>query len=292
MTIARKRYKYGLLLPALVVLFSTTIFPVLYALNVSFQEWRLTRSDEPTGYVGFDNYTRIFEDENFWNAVWNTVIYVVIVGVISLTVGMAIALLLQRQTRFNNLMKSLLIFPFAVALTLRGYSFRFMLTEGFGVIDAIIDTLFPTFDDVVWLADPTWALFWMGMPEIWGWAPLAGLMFLGALNNLPPDVTEAARVDGASSWRVVWHVTLPLLRPFIMIVALLKAIFSIRMFDLVAVMTGGGPGRSTQTLNYYIYQNGFAFFDMGYAAAMAVLMSLGLIVIALIYARMLQRSRL
>ena len=178
MVIARKRYKYGLLLPALVVLFATTIFPVLYALNLSFQEWRLTRSDEPTGYVGLDNYTRILEDDNFRNAVWNTIIYVGVVGVISLTLGMAMALLLQRRTRFNNLMKTLLIFPFAVALVLRGYSFRFMLTEGFGVIDAIIDTLFPAFDEVVWLADPTWALFWMGMPEIWAWAPLSALMFL------------------------------------------------------------------------------------------------------------------
>lgn len=287
-----RRYKYGLLLPALAILAATTIFPVVFALNVSLQDWRLTRSAEPLGYVGLDNYSRILGDANFWNSVMNTVIYIVVVGVLSLGIGFGAALLLQRVTRFNNFMKSLLIFPFAVALILRGYSFRFMLTEGFGVIDVIIDTLAPPLSSTIWLAEPGWALLWMGVPEMWAWAALSALMFLGALNQLPGEVTEAAMVDGASRGRIIWSVILPQLRPFILVVVLLKVIFSIRMFDLVQVMTGGGPGRSTQTLNYYIYQNGFVFFDMGYASALAIVMTVGMVLIALLYARVLERSRI
>ena len=126
------------------------------------------------------------------------------------------------------------------------------------------------------------------MSETWGWAPLIALMFVGALGAISPDIFNAAKIDGATNWEVFRHITLPLLRPVILIVTLLKTIFSLRMFDQVVTMTGGGPGKATQTINYYIYQIGFGrSLDMGYASAIAYILVVLLSIFAFFYVKVL-----
>ena len=279
--------KYFLLLPALLVIFVTTILPIAQVINISLQDWVLTRSLEPGPYVGFENYARAFDDGDFWNAVQVTIVYTLITSFFSIALGLFIAITLQKTTPVTSIVKALLIFPFAISLTLRGYSFRFMLLEGSGVIDSMLDIFLPPFSDILWLGEPASALFWLSVGVFWSWGPLGGLMLLGALNNIPSDIFEAARVDGAGNWRVFWNITLPLLRPMILVVALLITLFSIRMFDLVQTMTAGGPGRATETLNYFIYRVGFKFFDMGYASALAMILTIVLIILSYLYSRIL-----
>ncbi|MEM9778217.1 MAG: sugar ABC transporter permease, partial [Chloroflexota bacterium] len=189
----------------------------------------------------------------------------------------------------SGLVKSLLIFPFAISLTLRGYSFRFMLLEGQGILDTLIDLFIPipAVQETLWLGNPWTALFWITVPIFWSWGPLCGLMILGALNNISPEIFEAARVDGARPLRIFWNITLPLLRPMILVMILLVTLFSIRVFDVVHTMTAGGPGRSTEILNYYIYRIGFQIFDMGYASALSIILTLILLVLAYLYSRIL-----
>ena len=126
--------------------------------------------------------------------------------------------------------------------------------------------------ELVWLANEFWALFWLAVTETYGWAPLMALMFLGALNAIPTDIFESAKVEGTTNWQLFRHITLPLLSPVIVIATLLKTIFSLKMFDQVVTMTGGGPGRATQTLNYYVYQTAFVTLDMGYASALSYIL--------------------
>ncbi len=282
--------KYLMLLPALLVVFVTAIYPMATSLWLSFQEWKLTRSTAPSGFVGFDNYTAAFHDRFFINSVVVTLLFTVLSVAITIALGLGIALILQKRSLLNSVIRTLLIFPFAVSPALKGYSFRFMLNPDYGIIHIALASLFPGLKTFVWLAHPFWALFWMAISEVYGWAPLYALMFIGAMGSIPTDVFDAAKVDGATQAQVFWRITLPMLKPVIVIATLLKIIFSLKIFDQVVTMTGGGPGRATQSLNYYIYQVGFKFTNMGYSAALAYLLLGGLAIVAYLYVAALFRQ--
>ncbi|NCF68821.1 MAG: ABC transporter permease subunit, partial [Chloroflexi bacterium] len=210
---------------------------------------------------------------------------------LTIVIGLAMALILQKQTRFNLFLRTLLIFPFAVSAALKGYTFRFMLNSEYGILDRLIDYVFPFAADVVWLANEFWALFWLAVTETYGWAPLMALMFLGALNAIPTDIFESAKVEGTSNYQLFRYITLPLLSPVIIIATLLKTIFSLKMFDQVVTMTGGGPGRATQTLNHYVYQTAFVTLDMGYASALSYILIIAMSFLAYFYVRALYANR-
>lgn len=304
----------------------TTTYPLIYAFINSFRYWVLSRPGQER-WIGLENYQRAFTDITFLNSLIVSVNYTIIAVVFSVSIGLAIALLLQKASRLHTLIKVLLIFPFAVSPALKGFSFRFMLDSKSGIFDAIADQFiriggfiftlgglihypefhlgglavgrlniipsldFPITTHTVWLSDDFWALFWMAMSEVWGWAPLFALMFLGALGSISEDIFNAAKIDGANSLRIFWHITLPLLQPVLLIVTLLKIIFSLRMFDQVVTMTGGGPGRATQTINHLIYQVGFGrSLDMGYASAQAYILVVALSIFAFLYVRVLLNS--
>ena len=287
----RKKYVVVLLLlPAIFVLASTTLYPIVRAFITSFRVWQLDKTPTPGNFVGFRNYLRAFDDPHFLNSVLVTLNYTVVSVILSVVIGLIIALVLQKRSIVSTVLKACLILPYAMAPALKGYSWRFMLNPYFGVIDSIIDTFLPWFSEVVWLGSPGWALFWLAVTEVWGWSPYIGLVFIGALDSLPQQVFEVAQIDGANKIQTFFHVTLPMLRPIIVMVTLLKIIFSVRQFDAVVTMTGGGPGRATETVNYFIYKSGFRFFDMGYASALAYLLVFGLFIFAFIYVKKVVRG--
>jgi len=281
--------KFLLLAPALLLVVATTIYPLINAFLLSFQRWRLNRTPQPSGFVGIDNYLFAFKDKFFAQSVLVTLEYTTLSVVLSLIVGLGMAMILQKRTKLNLFVRLFLIFPFAVSPALKGVSFAFFLNHDYGIFHALISAIFPPAKDMVWLADPFWALFWIAISELWGWAPLYALTFIGALGSISPEIFEAAKVDGAQNWDMFWKITLPMLRPVLIIAALLKTIFSLKLFDQVVTMTGGGPGRSTQTLNYYVYLTGFRTLDMGYAAALSFILFAALAIFAYFYMRTLDR---
>lgn len=281
--------KYVMLAPALLLVFATAVYPMIDAFLLSFQEWQLTKSKAPSGFVGLDNYAQAFQDRFFINSVGVTIAYTALSVAMTLVLGMGMAVILQKRTFINTIIRTFLIFPFAVSPALKGYSFRFMLQPDYGVIQLALGRLFPSLVDMVWLSHPWWALFWIAVSETWGWAPLYALMFIGAMSAIPTDIFDAAKVDGANNAQVFWGITLPIISPVLIIATLLKVIASLRVFDQVVVMTGGGPGRATQSINYYIYQTGFRFTNMGYSAALAYLFLVVLAVLAYVYISRLYR---
>jgi multiple sugar transport system permease protein len=281
--------KYWYLGPAIVVVLATITYPLLSALITSFREWQLNESPEPGGFVGLENYQRVLQDAGFWNSAWVTALYSVISVSITMILALAIALILQGPGRFKAFAKTMLILPYAVAPALKGFSWRFMLNENYGVYDTILDKV-PFTRDIVWLGDPFWALVSIAMSEVWGWAPLIALMFIGALGSIDREVQEAARVDGANVLQLFFRITLPLLAPVILVAMLLKTIFSLKLIDQVVTMTGGGPGNSTETLNFFIYRQGFSFLDMGYASALAWISVVGIALFTVFYVRMMRRQ--
>ncbi len=282
-----KYAKYVMLGPAVVVTLAASLYPMYFALVTSFRDWRLSRSLVPQDFVGFDNYVRAFQDERFLNSFIVTIKYIVISVSMSIVLGLLMALLLQRKNWLNTITKTLMILPFAVSPALRGFSWKFMLNPQYGAFDKIVDTVFPFMADINWLADPLWALIMLAITEVWGWSPLVALMFIGGLGTINPEITEAASLDGANEWQVFWRITLPLLSPIILLVTLLRIIFSLKIFDQIVTMTGGGPGDATQALNYFVYLNGFKFFDFGYASALGYLLLILMLIAAFFYVRSL-----
>lgn len=282
--------RWTLLGPPLLIIFLTVIYPLGASLITSFREWRMIFSPTPGPFVGLDNYRRALSDGGFLNALQVSLVYTVLSVALTLLIGLGIALLLSKPTRLNVFARTLLILPFAVAPILKGYSWRFMLDPDYGVYARMIGAVVPPLKGFVWLGNEFTAMLSIAMSEVWGWAPLFALMFIGALGSIPGETTEAAKVDGATATQIFFRITLPLLAPVIYIVALLKIISSFKMFDQVVVMTGGGPGDSTQTLYYFIYQLGFRNLDMGYASAVSYLLFIIMAIFAALYVRVLLRD--
>lgn len=278
--------RYLLLLPALAVVLGTTLWPVLSALMTSFRDWRLKRTPVPTRWVGFDNYVIAFEEPEFWNAVAVTATFVAINVTVTILVSLLLALLLRRAGVLQSLTRAVLILPFAMSPALIGVSFRFMFNGEYGIFAKGLGWLFPPLADVVWLASPGYAMAALVFSDVWHWFPYLTLLFLGGLAAVPVETEEAALIDGATPWQTIWRVVLPQLRGVIAVATVLKTIFALKMFDQVTTLTGAGPGISTQTLAHYIYTVGFQHYDMGLASALAVILTVLLVGIGLVYTRL------
>jgi multiple sugar transport system permease protein len=211
---------------------------------------------------------------------------------VTLTVvsALALALLLRRAGVLQNVTRAVLILPFAVSPALVGISFRFMFNAESGVFTWLAGTILPPLKGFVWLADPWAALLVLVFSDAWRWVPYMTLVVLGGLAALPKEPEEAARIDGATEWQVLRDVTIPALLPVLAVVAILKTVFALKMFDQVVTLTGGGPGNSTVTLAYLVFSIAFRWYDMGYASAVAWILTAMLVFLAIWYMKLILRK--
>jgi multiple sugar transport system permease protein len=283
--------KYVLVLPAILVVFATAVWPLAESLRLAFTVGRLNRPGSLHQYIGLGNFSWAFTQEPaFWNSVIVTLIYTVVTVALTTFLALCLALLLAPGGRLRSGVQSLLILPFAMSPALIGVSFRFMFNPEFGLFDAFFGFIFPPLANVSWLADPKLAFAVCVMADVWGWIPFLTLVLIGGLASIPRDTIEAAQVDGASSWRVFWDVTLPQLGPVLAVVVILKSIFSLKTFDQIYMLTNGGPGTATQTLSHYIYFNGMKYGQIGYAASVAWLMVIPMVFLTYAYAKYVFRK--
>ncbi|MCS0542543.1 sugar ABC transporter permease, partial [Aeromonas veronii] len=201
-----------------------------------------------------------------------------------------VALLLSKEKTYLSYLRVVLIIPFAMSPALIGYSWRFMLNSDYGLFDKIIDFFIPAFSDVVWLGTGLTAMIALISVVVWIWLPFMSLMFISGVMGMPREVFEAAQVDGATSLQTLFKITLPMLKPIILIATILMTMFSLKAFDPVVTMTQGGPGGSTEVLNFFIYKTGFRFFDMGYSSALGYILALITILFVIIYMRRLVKG--
>jgi multiple sugar transport system permease protein len=288
----RDRYlKWLLLAPTLLVVGAMAAFPLAYSLLLSFRKWKLARSSTPEEFIGFENYINLLTDDpEFWESIYTTIIFVGADVFVTLLFALGVGLLLQKTSRLNALARVLLILPFVMSPALIGISFRFFLNPEYGVVQAVLSSIIPWFATKVWLADSTLSMIAVVASDVWHWAPYMTLVMLGGLASIPRETQEAARVDGASSWAVFRDITLPQLKPVIGIVLLLKTVFALKAFDTIYTLSNGGPGTSTQTLAYFVFQTAFNYYDMGYAAASAYILTAVLMVLATLYLRLVFRK--
>jgi len=286
-----RRLKYLLILPASLIVLGTTIWPLAVSLVTSFRDWRLTRSLTPGPFIGAEHYlTALTDDPDFANALTVTAIFVAIDVAITVVSALGLALLLRRAGVLHSVTRAVLILPFAVSPALVGISFRFMFNAEMGVFTWLAGAIMPPLQGFVWLAEPTAALLVLVFSDAWRWVPYMTLVVLGGMAALPKEPEEAARIDGATEWQVLRDVTLPALMPVMAVVAILKTVFALKMFDQVVTLTGGGPGQSTVTLAYLVYSIAFRWYDMGYASAVAWILTAMLMGLAVWYTRLVLRK--
>lgn len=287
-----KWLKYALLAPTLLLVLTMAGFPLVYSLALSFRSWKLAQSTQPGAWIGFDNYKYLLTDDpEFLDAIWATFLFVSSDVVATLIFALGFALLLQKAGKVNSFARVLLILPFVMSPALIGISFRFFLNPEYGVAHHLLANVFPWMGEQIWLADKTLAMIAVVASDVWHWAPYMTLVMLGGLASIPKETLEAAHVDGASAWRTLRDITLPQLMPVIGIVIVLKTVFALKAFDTIYTLTNGGPGTSTQTLAYFIYHTAFNYYDMGYAAAAAYILTALLLFCAVFYVRLALNKR-
>jgi multiple sugar transport system permease protein len=283
----RSEQAFALLLvaPGLAVLLLTTTFPLLYLIWSSFQQLNLSMP-WLTGSVGFANYAQMLQDPQYWQALRLTAIYTVSSVVLQIVIGLGLALLVIRIPAAQWLFRITAILPIVLAPVVVGLFWRtLMLAPEFGMFDFAARSL--GLGSFNWLGDPELALISVIMIHTWQWTPFAFLVLLASLAALPPDIYEAARIDRAGPIQRFWHITLPLLRPAIVIVVIMRAMIALSAFAAIFAATGGGPGTATQILNLYAFRTSFVGLNFGYGSALAV----SLLVITLCVSGLLFRLR-
>lgn len=285
---AKLRTGLILILPACVLLAVINLYPFFYALNLSFHRFNLMRIAQGAKFVGFGNYASAFQDPRFINSVVRTLIFVVAAVGIEFIIGFVLAFILNSKLRGMDTIRKLSIAPVTVMPIVSALMWFYLFNQRYGMVNWAIGLL--GVSPQPWLTDRTLAMVSLVIADVWQWTPFIMLVILAGLNALPEYVYEAAQIDGLSNWQQFRLVTLPLLMPIILIVVLLRLMEAFKLFDLPYVMTQGGPAGATETMSYYIYIQAFQFFELGKAAAFAILMLILIIAISQVFVRWLYRE--
>jgi len=282
-----RRFALALLVPALLVLLITTTVPLVYLAWTS-----LNRIDLGmpwlTGFAGAGNFLNMGADPRFWNSLWLTVVYTGSTVVLQVVIGLSLALLVLQIPRGQALLRVGAILPIVLAPVVVGLFWRtLVLAPDVGLVDMATRAL--GLGSHNWLGDPQLALISVIAIHTWQWTPFAFLVLLATLSTLPPDVYEAARLDRASAWQRFTHITLPLIRPAIMMVVIMRMMTALSAFAAIFAATGGGPGSATEILNLYAYRTSFTELNLGYGASLAMVL-LGITIVVSFFMFRLRRK--
>ena len=266
----RRAAVWLLLGPCLLYLAAFAIYPLIYSLRLSFTD--LTAADGTGRWVGLNNYGELLVDPMFWNAALNSAIMVGAAVTIQVVLGTALALFFNLQLRGAAIVRGILVLPMLITPIVVGVMWRALLNPDWGLMNWAIGRL--GFEPPNWLGSIGMAMKTLILVDVWQWTPFVFLIVFARLQALPRDVFESAQLDGAGAFATFRHVTLPLLMPAIVFAAVFRAVDAFRSFDLIYGLSYGGPARSTTTLSFFSFQNGFQFQNYGYAAAVAYMMLL------------------
>ena len=256
-----------LIAPAMAIILVFALFPLAYALDVSFRLADLTRGGVKQ-FVGLENYRVVLQDQAFWSSTWQTLKFTFFAVSLQMILGLAIAFLIHGATIGKGLIRSLMILPLATSAAVTGLFWRYLYDTQFGLINYFLSLA--GLPEPNWLGDIDIAMWSVIFFDVWQWTPFVALIALAGLQSLPKEPFEAAELDGASAWRVLRVLTLPMLKPVLFLVLVLRTIDCMRLYDAVAVLTRGGPGTATETMTFYLYRTGLKLFRMDYASTMAI----------------------
>ncbi|HKQ99643.1 MAG TPA: sugar ABC transporter permease [Pyrinomonadaceae bacterium] len=270
-----------LVAPTVAVLLALSIYPLIYAVKVSLQ------TEAGTAWT-LQNFARLLRDDFFQAALAHTLVYAIIALTVEFLLGLGLAVLLNREMRGRSFFRAALLVPMMLPPVVVGVVWRLMLNPTFGAVNGTLQGFGANTEALTWTAHPTLAFASVILVDIWQWTPFMFLILLAGLQAIPQEPYEAALIDGSSPWQTFRHVTLPLLKPAILIALLLRTMDLLRVFDQIFILTEGGPGSATETISLYIHRTAFRFGDFGYAAAMSFVLLLLTNFISLAYIRLLK----
>jgi multiple sugar transport system permease protein len=271
---------YFLASPALLVMIAIFLYPLGYSFVMSFFRWDLSAPSAP--FIGLNNYRETFASPLFQQSLRNQLVFTAATIAVEVSAGMGVAVLINGEMRGLRAARTLLLIPPMIAPAVVGLNFRWLFNSQYGFIDALLAALH--LPAIPWLSDPNWALASIVIADVWQNTPLMVLLFLAGLQSLPQEPLEAASVDGASPWQIFWNITLPLMRPVIVIALMLRIIDTFRTFDVVWLMTQGGPGGATSLVTVHAYLLAFQGVDFGHAAAVSyIALVISLLLLGVLY---------
>ena len=281
------RQYWPFIVPAGVVVFAVILFPWLFTLFMSVHDWHIggTRT-----FAGLDNYARMLTDERFGWAVLRTLYFTALSVFLPLVLGVAAAVVFHRNFPGRGLARTLFIMPMMATPVAIALVWTMMFHPQLGVLNYLLTSV--GLPPSAWVYESSTVIPTLVMVETWQWTPLVMLIVLGGLASLPTDPYEAAVLDGANALQVFWHVTLPLVWPFIMVAAVIRGIDALKAFDTIFVISNGGPGTASETLNILLYLQAFSFYDMGYASAVVVVFFVLILLVTLLMLHFRQREQL
>lgn len=282
----RRLWTIGFLVIPMTLYVVIVVAPLLYSFFFSLTDWNGFSKD--FNFVGLDNFTKIFRDPLFSNAIKNTVIWTIAAIILPAGGGLTLALILHEQIRAANFYKSLFYLPIALSLAVIGQIWIWIYHPRWGLLNLTLEAVGLEEATRAWLADPDTALAAVIIAWSWQQIGLGMVIFLAGLTSVPPELTEAAQIDGANYWQSLRHVVIPLLRPATVVVVALAVINSLKSFDIVFIMTKGGPFHSSDTLAMFMYNESFQKYYMGYGSAISVVLFLIALIVIAFYFRQVQ----
>ena len=279
-----------LLIPALLVLCLVFIYPIARAFWLSLLTENLGNQLQPE-FSGLTNYSRMLGDGRFWQSMGNTTVFTVISVILELILGLGIALVLNQSFRGRGIVRTITIIPWALPTAVMGLAWAWIFNDQYGVVNDILQRLGLIDVGINWLGSPTLAMTALIIADVWKTTPFISIILLAGLQSISQDLYEAHAMDGANVWQSFSKITLPLLMPQILIALLFRFAQAFGVFDLIQVMTGGGPAGTTETVSIYIYSTVMRYLDFGYGAALIVVTFLLLIAAVAIVSLFLNRLK-
>ncbi len=276
------------MMPAVVVLFGTTIYPMIYAGYLSFRSYDLAKPFIPRVYVGWANYREIIASSEFLHTLIVTFKLMAMTLSVQLVLGVGIALLVTQRLPGMGVARTLLLIPMMISPVIVGLVWLFLYFPELGYLNYFLS--FIGVGPFAWITSTEWALWAIAIADIWQWTPFIMMGTAAALTSLSPEPFEAAKLDGNSSWDIFWRVTLPQIRPVIISLLFLRAIDAFKIYDIIFVLTKGGPGDTTEVLSMFIYRQSFTFWRMGVGAAASFVSLIIIVVLITLFFKSLNRE--
>lgn len=272
-----RRFGWLLIAPCLAMLAANSIFPLIYVVTIAFQNYQIL-IPVPHRFIGLRNFEKAFSDPLFWSSLGVTCWFIAGVVLLQFPFGFGLAILLNRLRRHQEVLATLLLVPTIISTSVAAFQWVQLFNYQFGPINYLLGLMH--LPQPTWTADPRLALPCLIFVDFWQWTPFMTLLLFAGLRSLPGSIVDAARVDGSTGWQVVWRIYLPLLKPVIGIAIILRVLMAFKLFDIIYVVTNGGPGAVTENLAFFTYVQGFRYFNMGYAAALSLLQLIIVIILA------------
>lgn len=277
------------LLPAMLVLFLTTIYPMIYAGYLSFRSYDLAKPFVPRVFVGWSNYQEILSSSEFIHTLIVTFKLMAMTLSVQLVLGVGIALLVTQKLRGMGIARTLLLIPMMISPVIVGLVWLFLYFPELGYLNYFLSFL--GINAIPWITSTNWALWAIAIADIWQWTPFVMMGTAAALQSLSPEPYEAAMIDGNSRWDVFTRVTLPQLKPVLVSLMFLRAIDAFKIYDIIFVLTKGGPGDTTEVLSLFIYRQSFTFWRMGVGAAASFVSLVIIVVLITLFFKSLNRDQ-